>query len=153
MKAAIIDWITPPDRDLAPRLSRKHKFDRGFQHETTGALLCPAGIDWNNAEIKAKLKSGEMYVRGDQWPVFLYDDNKFDPENPWKGLLCNHILVLAYKHVFTLPSSADHNEPKATRSGNARIHGMTSVTKGSLAYIATQVRFALSSASKPDLPL
>lgn len=106
--------------------------------------------------IKAKLKSGEMYVRGDQWPVFLYDDNKFDPENPWKGLLCNHILVLvsfalmlsphiyymysqAYKHVFTLPSSADHNEPKATRSGNARIHGMTSVTKGSLAYIATQV--------------
>lgn len=31
-------------------------------------------------------------------------------------------------------------EPKATRSGNAYLHGMKSVTKGSLAYIATQVR-------------
>lgn len=30
-------------------------------------------------------------------------------------------------------------EPKATRSGNARIHGMRSVTKASIAYVATQV--------------
>jgi hypothetical protein len=29
---------------------------------------------------------------------------------------------------------------KATRSGNARIHGMTRVTTASLAYVATQVR-------------
>ena len=50
MKGVIIDWITPPDRDLVPRLSRKHKFDRGFQHETTGVLLCPASVDWNNPE-------------------------------------------------------------------------------------------------------
>jgi hypothetical protein len=56
-------------------------------------------------------------------------------------------------------------EPKATRSGNARLHNMTSVTTASVAYIATQVlltciwnsagsnfnrrqvRFALSSSS------
>ena len=30
-------------------------------------------------------------------------------------------------------------EPKATRSGNAHIHGMTHVTPASIAYIATQV--------------
>jgi hypothetical protein len=52
----------------------------------------------------------------------------------------------AYKHVFTSPSSVE-KVPKATRSGNARIHGMTSVTPASIAYIATQARFALSSAS------
>jgi len=45
----------------------------------------------------------------------------------------------AYKHIFTSPSSVS-KVPKATRSGNARIHGMTSVTPGSIAYIATQVR-------------
>jgi len=44
----------------------------------------------------------------------------------------------AYKHIFTSPSSVDQ-EPKATRSGNARIHGMRSMTKASLAYVATQV--------------
>ncbi|KAG1891539.1 uncharacterized protein F5891DRAFT_964425, partial [Suillus fuscotomentosus] len=44
-----------------------------------------------------------------------------------------------YKHVFTSPSSVD-KEPKATRSGNAYLHGMKCVTQGSLAYIATQAR-------------
>jgi hypothetical protein len=48
-------------------------------------------------------------------------------------------LSEAYKHVFTSPSSVD-KVAKATRSGNARIHGMTSVTPASIAYIATQVR-------------
>lgn len=44
----------------------------------------------------------------------------------------------AYKHIFTSPSSVD-KEPKATRSGNARIHGMTRATPASIAYVATQV--------------
>ena len=44
----------------------------------------------------------------------------------------------AYKYIFTSPSSVE-KEPKATRSGNARIHGMTQVTMPSIAYVATQV--------------
>lgn len=44
----------------------------------------------------------------------------------------------AFKHVFTSPSSVD-KEPKATRSGNARLHNMTHVTPASIAYVATQV--------------
>ena len=44
----------------------------------------------------------------------------------------------AFKHIFTSPSSVE-KEVKATRSGNARIHGMTRVTTASLAYMATQV--------------
>lgn len=75
-------------------------------------------------------------------------------------------LLQAYKHIFTSPSSVDQ-EPKATRSGNARLHGMSEVTMASIAYVATmvshlatvlssscfhllnlaQVRFALSSTS------
>jgi hypothetical protein len=49
-----------------------------------------------------------------------------------------HRPLQAYKHVFTSPSSVE-KETKATRSGNARIHGMTNVTPESVAYIATQV--------------
>ena len=47
-----------------------------------------------------------------------------------------HLQLKAFKHIFT--SSVDLNA-KATRSGNARIHGMTQVTTASLAYVATQV--------------
>ena len=95
-------------------------------------------------------------MTGDQWPLFLYADYHYDPEDPWNGLFRSALLVCvcyklrigskflaqlesqAYKHVFTSPSSVDR-EPKATRSGNARIHGMTQVTLPSIAYIATQV--------------
>ncbi|OJA21325.1 hypothetical protein AZE42_13453 [Rhizopogon vesiculosus] len=78
--------------------------------------------------------------------MFLFAGYIYDPDDPWKGLLRSEILVFGFKHVFTSPSSVDR-EPKATRSGNAYLHGMKSVTKGSLAYIATQVRFSLSSSS------
>jgi hypothetical protein len=47
MKSAIIDWITPPGQTLEPPLNRKIKTTRGFHHERTGALLCPAGLDWS----------------------------------------------------------------------------------------------------------
>ncbi|KAG1891596.1 uncharacterized protein F5891DRAFT_1131556 [Suillus fuscotomentosus] len=146
LKSAVLEWLVPRGQVVIPPLSRNIKSDRGFNHEVTGALLCPAGLDWSNIETKQGLKSGETAVSGDQWPVFLYAGYEYDSEDPWKGLLRSEILIFGYKHVFTSPSSVD-KEPKATRSGNAYLHGMKCVTQGSLAYIATQVRFSLSSSS------
>ena len=48
------------------------------------------------------------------------------------------IILTGIQIHLTSPSSVD-KEPKATRSGNARLHGMTKVTPASIAYIATQV--------------
>ncbi|KAG1791290.1 hypothetical protein EV424DRAFT_1476026 [Suillus variegatus] len=146
LKSAVLKWLVPRGQAVIPPLSRNIKSDRGFNHEVTGALLCPAGLDWSDAETKQSLKSGETAVCGDQWPMFLYAGYRYDPEDPWKGLLRSEILIFGFKHVFTSPSSVD-KEPKATRSSNASLHGMKSVTPGSLAYIATQVRFSLSSSS------
>jgi hypothetical protein len=50
MKSAILDWIVPLGQVLNPPLARNVKVDRGFHHELTGALLCPAELDWNDAE-------------------------------------------------------------------------------------------------------
>ncbi|KIJ59841.1 hypothetical protein HYDPIDRAFT_32833 [Hydnomerulius pinastri MD-312] len=153
MKSVVIDWITPKGQTLNPHIPRNVKSGRGFNHERTGALLCPAGLDWANSDVKMKLVSGQIQVAGDQWPIFLYANYTYDPEDPWNGLLQSGILVSAFKHIFTSPSSVDQ-EPKATQSGNAQIHRMWLVTKASIAYIATQARFALSSAqvfSRTDL--
>lgn len=49
MKGAILDWISV-DEPLVPSLHRRNKADRGFNHQRTGALLCPAGLDWNIPE-------------------------------------------------------------------------------------------------------
>ena len=101
-----------------------------------------------------------MLIPGDQWPIFLYAGYQYNPKDPWKGLFRSPILISvsclllfharppdpfvlfnakAYKHIFTSPSSVD-KIAKATRSGNARIHGMTHVMLASIAYIATQAR-------------
>ncbi|KAI5992631.1 hypothetical protein EDC04DRAFT_2872768 [Pisolithus marmoratus] len=143
MKATIIDWITPKGQTLIPHMPRNVKTGQGFHHEHTGALLCPTGYEWENAETKAKLHSGQLQVAGDQWPLFLYADYSYNVDDPWNGLLHSGLLVSAYRHVFTLPSSVDQ-EPKATRSGNACIHGMQMVTKALVAYVATQTCFALT---------
>lgn len=90
--------------------------------------------------------------------MFLYRDHEFNPENPWDGLLQGQLLVnvrihasttrhgtdttvlQAFRHVFTSPSSVEiQKETRATRSGNAELHGMKNVTIASLAYIATLV--------------
>lgn len=83
--------------------------DRGFLHERTGALLCPAGFDWENHEydftplasitlimhprVKEKLRTGELMVSWDQWPIFFYSGYSYDAEDPWKGLFRSTILV------------------------------------------------------------
>ncbi|KAH6903247.1 hypothetical protein BKA70DRAFT_1111106 [Coprinopsis sp. MPI-PUGE-AT-0042] len=146
LKSIIIDWITPRGEVLLPPLQRNIKTDRGFHHDKTGQLLCPATMDWTCIHTRQRLRSGELIPTGEQWPLFLYENYIFDAENPWRGLLRGPLLVKAYKHVFTSPSSVDGGEEssKATRASNSRIHGMKAVTTASLAYIATQVRFALT---------
>ncbi|KAG1892969.1 uncharacterized protein F5891DRAFT_1209455 [Suillus fuscotomentosus] len=104
LKSAVLDWIVPQGEAIQPPLHRNSKIDRGFNHDLTGFLLCPVGLDWNDSQTKENLRSGKLW---------------------------------AYKHVFTSPSSVE-KEPKATQSGNARLHGMNSVTTASIAYIATQ---------------
>ncbi|KAG0703966.1 hypothetical protein DFH29DRAFT_874071 [Suillus ampliporus] len=137
LKSVVLDWISPKGEAIQPPLHRNSKIDRGFNHELTGSLLCPAGLDWNDPQMKEHLQSGEMLVCGDQWPIFVYTHHIYDPEDPWCGLLRSCLLVCAYKHIFTSPSSVER-EPKAMRSGNAHLHSMNSVTIASMAYITTQ---------------
>ncbi|KAF8218957.1 hypothetical protein L208DRAFT_1345232, partial [Tricholoma matsutake] len=146
LKSAVLDWIIPRGDSLTPPIPRNVKSSHGFNHDKTGQLLCPVEFDWSDEEVKAQLHSGDITVPGDQWPILLYKEHKYDPEDPWDGLLQSAILVSAYKYIFTSPSSVE-KEPKAMRSGNAHIHGMTQVTMASITYIATQVRFTLSSSA------
>ena len=43
--------------------------------------------------MRAKLCSGELVVRGDQWPLLVYTNQEFDPEDPWNGLFRSRLLV------------------------------------------------------------
>jgi hypothetical protein len=43
--------------------------------------------------VKEKLRSGEISVSGDCWPIFLYHGYGYDPEDPWNGLFRSALLV------------------------------------------------------------
>ncbi|KAH6868958.1 hypothetical protein BKA70DRAFT_1452313 [Coprinopsis sp. MPI-PUGE-AT-0042] len=145
LKSAVVDWITLCGGVLVPPLQHNIKTDRGFHHYRTGELLCPVTMNWDDLGAQEKLRSGELAPAGDHWSIFLYLNHKYNPEDPWQGLLHGLILVNAYKFVFTSPSSVERPDNRATRCSNSKLHGMACVTIPSLAYIATQVRFALSS--------
>jgi hypothetical protein len=48
LKGTVIDWIAPDGGSLSPPIPRNSKIDRGFNHNRTGFLLCPAGLDWED---------------------------------------------------------------------------------------------------------
>lgn len=65
LKSAILDWISPKGEPIRPPLHRNSKIDRGFNHELTGSLLCPAGLDWNDTEhvfILSRPQSNSFYT-------------------------------------------------------------------------------------------
>ena len=43
--------------------------------------------------VREGLKNGEITVAGDQWPLLVYADCAYDPEEPWDGLFRNKLLV------------------------------------------------------------
>lgn len=50
LKCAILDWIVPRGEPLIPPIARNVKADRGFNHDRTGFLMCPAEMDWSDHE-------------------------------------------------------------------------------------------------------
>ncbi|KAH6911914.1 hypothetical protein BKA70DRAFT_1422633 [Coprinopsis sp. MPI-PUGE-AT-0042] len=140
LKSVIIDWITPLNGALVPPLQRNIKTDRGFHHPRTGELLCPVDLDWNDVQIREQLRSGELIPTSEQWPRFLYENQFYNEDDPWEGLLRGGLLV-------SQGATCDTVLQRATSWHE-------NVTIPSIAYIAAQVRFALLSSpvfSRTDL--
>ncbi|KAI0310927.1 hypothetical protein OF83DRAFT_1069701 [Amylostereum chailletii] len=140
LKSVILDWLMPDHSPLYPHIPRNNKSLRGFNHPVTGEHLCPTGYDWSNAKTREALRTGSLSVPGNHWPVLLYVDLEYDPNDPWNGFMKSKVLVYVQVSVI-------HRPPRTNLSGNAAIHGMVRVTKASLAYVPTQARFCLLSAT------
>ncbi|KAF8154665.1 hypothetical protein B0H34DRAFT_809198 [Crassisporium funariophilum] len=78
-------------------------------------------------------------------PLFLWENNDYDPKDLTAGMFRNSILVMVFKHVFTSPSSALQDQPKQTKMKGlqAKRNKMTSVMAGSIAYTCVQYRHAI----------
>ncbi|KJA15738.1 hypothetical protein HYPSUDRAFT_207595 [Hypholoma sublateritium FD-334 SS-4] len=151
LKTCIVSYIrADPTDSISPAISIKGKFkdDRGFCHPATASLLCPVMYP-DTPETYNAILSGRLPVTTTMLPRFLFpDDHVYDPDDISKDLLRGHVMYRAAKHIFQGPSAALQG-PGSHRGkqGNASICGITTMTPRTIAYVATQVRFALSSTS------
>ncbi|KAG1786639.1 uncharacterized protein HD556DRAFT_1248044 [Suillus plorans] len=108
LKHVIVAWLTELFHPLDPPLHTNIKDDRGFIHHITGKLLCPVEYTWSLNLTKEKIRDRDpdFLVTAYSWPAMLYLDYTFDSGNIEKGLFRSALLLKAFKHIFTSPSSA-----------------------------------------------
>ncbi|KAG1777612.1 hypothetical protein EV702DRAFT_1197231 [Suillus placidus] len=164
LKTLILEWVNREFK-LVSLIDPDDKISCGFTHDVCGRLLCPAELDWTNPEAGIRNRSDGYIITDLSFPAYLYDKYTTKLDDLEEGLFKGKILIQGYKAVFTSPSSAkdvdsdgdgadvisNNQRAKKSLSGIkvkkhvAQIIQMEKVTPRSIAYIACQVRFALSS--------
>ncbi|KAG1802485.1 hypothetical protein EV424DRAFT_1584541 [Suillus variegatus] len=166
LKLAVASWLNEKQPTPNPAISSRDKSGRGFYHDATAELICPVDFDWADKSTQDGIRNYDhnFQVTAHSWPTFMYQDGRYNREDPTRGLFKGTLLVRTFKHIFTSPSSAGetrpdeetfHQEPlykrsrtsgeRRTRSDVAALLGMRSVHPRAIAYSAVQLRFALSS--------
>ncbi|KAF9241851.1 hypothetical protein BU15DRAFT_44636 [Melanogaster broomeanus] len=150
MKERIGHWRALPGIRPADFAVSRHTL--GFNNRSTGNLLCPANRDYSQAKQVLDfhgLCDGTIKAGACDFPHLLWDQEMVNPEDFFDGWLRNELLVQAYKHIFISPSAAlvEGGPEKPARRGNAALHGICTVSIPSISYVATLVRFVLSSDS------
>ncbi|KAG6906098.1 hypothetical protein DXG01_015939 [Tephrocybe rancida] len=150
LKKDIIKYLMEKtDEEIKPRIPTGGlKVYRGFTNPVTARHLCPSKMlqkfDADPEAFMDKVSQGLVKIKaGLDWPSFLYDIATMDPVDPRKGFLRGYLLV----QTFTVPLVSTGNR-NATKPPKAHIHDLTKVTGRTIAYMATQAQFAISSCEK-----
>ncbi|KAG8920387.1 hypothetical protein FRC02_000944 [Tulasnella sp. 418] len=144
LKSAILDMLSDYCEN---RSSRRVKHNRGFNDVALGKLLCPLRFDWEDPFTRTQLQNGDIRPTLHELPQFLYRDFIIDETRRTEGLFESELLIKAARYIFIAPSAMDNvdTSSRSTRPGNAALNNMQSITIPAIAYVATIVRFSLSS--------
>ncbi|KAG2055067.1 hypothetical protein BDR06DRAFT_882950, partial [Suillus hirtellus] len=151
LKELIASWVNN-DCHPTPLIRTTNKHCRGFVSDACGKLLCPAEWQWDDPVAGIHDRTAAFIVSENSWPLFMYQDYDADIKNLERGLMKSKLLIMAFKAIFTSPSSANENHRCAQRQSDqtkvktcvASIIGMQKVTPRAITYTACQIRFALS---------
>lgn len=147
LRTLVLEWIAPPGVAADPPLDCTKKTSCGFNHALTGAMLCPVVLNWSDFSVQSRIRSGAL--SGDHWPSFVFENYALGRGNPWEGFFRSSLLVMAYKHIFSTPTSPRNSTCQPDSHGRNEFiqHDLNQVTLPELAYVAAQVRHALSSST------
>ncbi|KAG2152704.1 hypothetical protein DEU56DRAFT_907878 [Suillus clintonianus] len=163
LKELVAVWVNQEFRP-SPLIKPNDKYLRGFTNDICGKLLCPAEWDWDKTSVKTGIRdrTSEYIVSENSWPLFVYEKYQYNSDDIEEGFLKSKLLVLAFKAVFTSPSSAREADGDGDGAdileNNRRAHRKSELTKVKTCVAsiinmkkvtprAIAVRFALSSVS------
>ncbi|KAG2109136.1 hypothetical protein DEU56DRAFT_920405 [Suillus clintonianus] len=163
LKTLVADWV---NRALKPNpsIDPDDKHCRGSSMTHVAGYFARLNLT-GTSQCRDSRSIRGLHVTDLSFPAFLYENYTANPDNLEEGIFKGKILLQAYKAVFTSPSSAKDvecdgdgadviaNNRRAKKAFSdikvkkhvAQIIKMDKVTARSIAYIACQVRFALSS--------
>ncbi|KAJ7052991.1 hypothetical protein C8F01DRAFT_1261165 [Mycena amicta] len=129
-----------------PQLAKEQ---RGFRSVHTSALLLPLSLVHRAGEpsLHDEVVDGRVRIVSEQLPAFLFPPGQKNDASLLANLLTSDILIQAAKVVYHGPGamfSGDGCRGKG-KDGNAERIGLKAFTPRLVAYVACQVRFALSS--------
>ncbi|RPD53255.1 hypothetical protein L226DRAFT_473626 [Lentinus tigrinus ALCF2SS1-7] len=129
------------------------KTDRGWISPIFGLLLCPQDrVERYMADPEKfclDVRTNIEIVTADDFPMFLYDQNQVQGDDPLAGLLRGVLLLMIFKALFTGPSSAlsGIEDKTSGRAPWAVTYKMTRVEPRHIVYAAVLARHILSSQS------
>ncbi|KAJ3576923.1 hypothetical protein NP233_g85 [Leucocoprinus birnbaumii] len=145
IKAHIYQW-----REWNPPFKTSMPHTLGFNNASTGALLCPANLNWTDPTVREGLRRGTIRAGPRDLPIFLWKNESCDPSpnRVLVGFLQGDLLVRGVRHLLIAPSAAHRaGSSRSTRRSNASIHGISYVSGYMIAYTACLIHFVLSSQS------
>ncbi|KAF9236118.1 hypothetical protein BU15DRAFT_50543, partial [Melanogaster broomeanus] len=112
LKKVIAHWLNECSPPPNPLIKVGSKSRRGLYNNATAELLCPVEYDWSDKTTRKNIRGfhPKFLVTAYQWPKFLYKGGTYDRTNPSKGLFKGELLLKAFKHIFTSPSSTSPDE-------------------------------------------
>ncbi|KAG1775758.1 hypothetical protein EV702DRAFT_972623 [Suillus placidus] len=153
LKELVASWVNNDCRPT-PLIRIGDKHHHGFVSDACGKLLCPAEWRWDDPVqvivfvtciIRAGIRdrTAAFIVSENSWPLFMYQDYEADINNLECGLMKSKLLIMAFKAIFTSPSSASEVDGEGDGAdiieNNRRAQRQSDQAK-----VKTCVRFALS---------
>lgn len=92
--------------------------------------------------FRARVQSGKRPIKASNYPMFLYDESKYNPDDVYSGLFQGPLLLKFYRHVFTGPSSWKTGTSTRGKLPRGIINKLKAPTPQTIAYIAMMVRFS-----------
>jgi hypothetical protein len=98
--------------------------------------------------FKESVQAGTTIIKVSSFPMFLYDESKYNCNNIHSSLFQGYLLLRFYRHVMTGPSSWKSGVPSSGKPGRGIANRLEAPTPRTIAYCYNMVR--TPTLCKPD---